>query len=160
MYFFYHFSCFFRTQTSQRVSIIPLFEKDCIMQKVSCCQPLKLVSFTMLLWQDAFCQVLYEWVSPVLANEHSITFFSVCCELAGPALGLDLVCFFTHAWPIEACPLKSAVKADLSVRSISLVMYIFQFSLGFHPSHTSGQNPTWHPTIQFSLHQGVVFQCL
>ena len=129
-------------------------------QKVTCCQPLKLVSFTMLLWQDAFCQVLYEWVSPVLANEHSITFFSVYCELAGPALGLDLVCFFTHAWPIEACPLKSAVKADLSVRSISLVMYIFQFSLGFHPSHTSGQNPTWHPAIQFSLHQGVVFQCL
>ena len=57
----------------------------------------------MLLWQDAFCQVLYEWASPVLADEHSITFLSVCRELAGPALGLDLVCFFTHGWPIEAC---------------------------------------------------------
>ena len=147
MYFFYHFSCFFRTQTFQRVPIIPLFEKDCIMQKVTCCQPLKLVSFTMLLWQDVFYQVLYEWASSVLANEHNITFLSICHELAGPALGLDLVCFFTYAWPIEVCLLKSAVKADLFVGSTSLVMYIFQSSLGFHPSHTSGQNPTWHPAV-------------
>ena len=142
MYFFYHFSCFFRTQTSQKVPIIPLFEKDCIMQKVTCCQPLKLVSFTMLLWQDAFCQVLYEWASPIFAGEHSITFLSVCRELASPAQSLDLVCFFTHAWPIEACPLKPTVQADLPAGSTSLIMYIFQFSLGFHPSHTFGQNST------------------
>ena len=61
------------------------------MQKVTCCQPLKLVSFTMLLWQDAFYQVLYEWASLVLVDEHSITFLYICLELAGLALGLDLV---------------------------------------------------------------------
>ena len=122
------------------------------MQKVTCCQPLKFVSFIMLLWQDALCQLLYEWASPILADEHSITFLSVCRELAGPALGLDLVCFFTHVWPIEAYPLKSAVKANLPAGSTSLVMYIFQFSLGFHPSHTSGQNSTWHLMVQFSPH--------
>ena len=95
------------------------------MQKVTRGQPLKLVSFTMLLWQDAFCQVLYEGASLILADEHSITLLSVCHELAGFALGLDLVCFFTHAWPIEAFPLKSAAKADLLARSTSLIMYIF-----------------------------------
>ena len=78
------------------------------MQKVTCCQPLKLVSFTMLLWQDAFCQVLYEWASLVFIDEHSITFLFVCCELAGPTQSLDLV-FFTHACPIEACPLKPTI---------------------------------------------------
>ena len=57
----------------------------------------------MLLWQDALCQVLYEWAPPILADEHNIIFLSVCCELAGSALGLDLACFFTHAWPLEAC---------------------------------------------------------
>ena len=95
------------------------------MQKVTRGQPLKLVSFTMLLWQDAFCQVLYEGASLILADEHIITFLSVCSELAGFALGLDLVYFFTHAWPIEACPLKFAVKADLPAGSTSLIMYIF-----------------------------------
>ena len=138
MYFFYHFSCFFMTQTSQRVPIIPFFEKDCIMQNLTCCQPLELVSFTMLLWQDAFCQVLYEWASPVFDDEHNITFLFVYRELAGLALGLDLVYFFTHAWPIEACLLKSAVKADLPARSTSLVVYFFQFSLSFLLPHTSG----------------------
>ena len=73
------------------------------MQKVTCGQSLKFVSFTMLLCLDALCQVLYEWASSILANEHNITFLSIYRELAGSALGLDLVCFFTHAWPIEAC---------------------------------------------------------
>ena len=95
------------------------------MQKVTCGQPLKFVSFTMLLWQDAFYQVFYEWASLILAVEHNITFLSICRELAGPALGLDLVCFFTHAWPIEVCPLKLAIKADLPTGSTSLVMYVF-----------------------------------
>ena len=100
------------------------------MQKVTRCQPLKLVSFIVLLWQDAFCQVLYEWAFPVFANEHNITFLSVCYELAGPVLGLDSICVFTHAWRIEACPLKFAVKADLPTGSTSLVMYFLQLSLG------------------------------
>ena len=95
------------------------------MQKIMRGQPLKLVSFTMLLWQDAFCQVLYEWAPLILADEHNITFLFVYRELAGSALGLDLVCFFTHAWPIETCPLKPTVKADLPAGSTSLVMYIF-----------------------------------
>ena len=95
------------------------------MQKVTCGQPLKLVSFIMLLWQDAFCQVLYEWASPILADEHNITFLSVCRKLVGSALGLDLVCIFTLAWLIEAYPLKPAIKADLPAGSTSLVMYIF-----------------------------------
>ena len=120
------------------------------MQKVTHCQPLKLVSFTVLLWQDAFCQVLYEWASPVFADEHNVTFLSVCCELAGPALGLDSIYVFTFAWPIEACPLKSAVKANLPAESASLVMYFFQLSLGLLQPHTSGQDPTGHPMIKFS----------
>ena len=95
------------------------------MQKVARCQPPKLVSFTVLLWQDAFCQVLHEWASPVFADEHNVTFFFVYYELAGPTLGLDSVYVLTHAWPIEACPLKSAVKVDLPVGSASLVMYFF-----------------------------------
>ena len=33
----------------------------------------------------------------VFADEHSVTFFSICCKLAGPTLGLDSVCIFTHA---------------------------------------------------------------
>nr|POF21551.1 hypothetical protein CFP56_10764 [Quercus suber] len=96
----------------------------------------------MLLWQDTFCQVLYEWASPVLTDEHNITFLFVCGELSGPALGLDLVCFFTHAWPVEAYPLKSVVKVDLPAGPTSFVVYFFQFSLGFLPPHTSGQDPT------------------
>ena len=83
------------------------------MQKITRCQPPKLISFTVFLWQDAFCQVLHEWASPVFADEHNVTFLSICCELAGPTLGSDSVCIFTHAWPIEAYPLKSAVKVDL-----------------------------------------------
>ena len=157
MYFFYYFFYFFRAQTTYGVPIISFFEKDSIMQKVMRCQPLELVSFAMLLWQDAFYLVLYEWASPVFANEHNITFFSICCKLAVPTLGLDSVCIFTHARPIEACPLESALKADLLARSASLVMYFFQFSLGFLLPHTSGQDPTWHPVIQFSPYQGVVF---
>ena len=95
------------------------------MQKVMRGQPLKLVSFIMLLWQDAFCQVLYKWAPSILADEHSITFLFVYRKLAGSALGLDLFCLFTHAWPIEACPLKPAIKADLPAGSTSLVMYVF-----------------------------------
>ena len=95
------------------------------MQKVMRGQLFKLVSFTILLWQDAFCQVLYEWAPLILTDEHSITFLSVCRKLVGSALGLDLVCFLTHAWLIEACPLKLAVKADFPAGSTSLVMYIF-----------------------------------
>ena len=56
------------------------------MQKVTCCQPPKLVSFTVLLRQDTFCQVLYEWTSLVFADEHSLTFLSVCRRLTGPTL--------------------------------------------------------------------------
>ena len=148
------------------------------MQKVTCCQPPKLVSFTVLLQQDTFCQVLYEWTSLVfvdehsvtflsvcrkltgltlsafvagcllsntvwmaslvLADEHSVTFLSLCRKLAGLTLGLNSICVFTHAWPIEVCPLKSAVKADLSTGSVS-------------------QDPTWHPAVQFSSYQGVIF---
>ena len=127
------------------------------MQKVTRCQPLKLVSFTVFLWQDAFCQVLHEWASPVFTDEHSVTFLFVCCELAGPALGLDSVCVFTHAWPIEACPLKSTVKADLPAGSASFVMYFFQFSLDLLLPYASGQDPTGRLAVQFSSYQGVVF---
>ena len=95
------------------------------MQKVARCQPLKPVSFTVLLWQDTFYQVLREQASPVFVGEHSVTFFFVCCKLAGLALALDSVCVFTHAWPIEARPLKSTIKADLSTGFASLVMYFF-----------------------------------
>ena len=127
------------------------------MQKVTRCQPPKLISFTVPLWQDVFCQVLHEWASLVFTDEHSVTFFSVCCELVGPILGLDSVCVFTHAWPIEACPLKFAVKADLPAGSASLVMYFFQLSLGFILLHAFGQDPTWHPALQLLSYQGVVF---
>ena len=127
------------------------------MQKVTRCQPRKLVSFTVPLWQDAFCQVLHEWASLVFVNEHNVTFFSVRYELASPTLGLDSVCIFTHTWPIEACPLKSAVKADLPVGSASLVMYFFQLFLGFVLPHAFGKDPTRHSIVQFSSHQGVVF---
>ena len=56
------------------------------MQKVTCCQPPKLVSFTVLLQQDTFCQVLYEWTSLVFADEHSVTFLSVYRKLTAPTL--------------------------------------------------------------------------
>ena len=108
------------------------------MQEVTCCQPLKLISFTVLLWQDAFCYVLYERASPNLADEYSVTFLPVCRKLASPTLGLNLICIFTHAWPIEACPLESAVKIDFPARPASLVVYFFQFSLGFLLAHSSG----------------------
>ena len=111
------------------------------MQKVTHCQPPKFVSFTVPLWQDAFYQVLHEWASPVFADEHSVTFFSIRCKLAGPTLGLDSVCIFTHAWIIEACHFKSVVKADLPVRSVSLVMYFFQLSLGFVLPHHLDKTP-------------------
>ena len=111
------------------------------MQKVTRCQPPKLVSFTVPLWQDVFCQVLHEWASLVFTDEHSVTFFSVRCELAGPTLDLGLVCVFTHTWPIEACPLKFAVKADLPAGSASLVMYFFQLSLGFVLPHHLDKTP-------------------
>ena len=117
------------------------------MQKVAYCQPPKLASFTVLLWQDAFCQILHEWSPPVFADENSITFFSVCCKLVGPTLGLDLVYVFTYAWPIEACLLKSAVKANLPTGSTSLVMYFFQLSLGLLLPHASGQDPTKHLAV-------------
>nr|POF18731.1 hypothetical protein CFP56_24959 [Quercus suber] len=65
----------------------------------------------------------------------------------GPTLGLDSVCIFTHAWPIESCPLKYAVKAG----SISLVMYFFQLSLGLLLPHASGQDPTRHLAGNSSL---------
>ena len=120
------------------------------MQKVTCCQPPKLVSFTVLLRQNTFCQVLHEWASPVLAGEHNVTFLSIYHELAGPTLDLDLICIFTHTWPVEACPLKSVVKADLPAGSASLVVYFFQFSLGLLLPYTSGQDPTWHPTAPLS----------
>ena len=127
------------------------------MQKVTLCQPPKLVSFIVLLWQDAFCQVLHEWASPVFADEHNVTFLFVYREVAGPTLGLDLICIFTHTWPIEACPLKYAVKADFPVGLASLVVYFFQFSLGFLLPHAFGQDPTWHPALQLLSYQGVVF---
>ena len=101
------------------------------MREVTCCQPLKFVSFTMLLWQDVFCQVLHEMAPPILADKYSVTFLPVCRNLAGPILGLDLICVFTHTWPIEACSLKSAVKTNFPARLASLVVYFFQFSLGF-----------------------------
>ena len=66
------------------------------MQKVTCCQFLELVSFTALLWQDTFCQVLHEWTPPVLADKYNVTFLSVCCKLASLTLGLDLICILTH----------------------------------------------------------------
>ena len=96
----------------------------------------------------------------VFTDEHNITFLSVCYKLTGFALGLDLICVFTYAWPIEACPLKSAVKADLPAGSASLVMYFFQLSLGLFLRHASGQDPTRHPAVQFPSYQGVVFQHL
>jgi len=130
------------------------------MQKVTCCQPPKLISFTVLLRQDTFCQVLNEWTSLVFTDEHNVTFLSVCNKLAGFTLGLDLICVFTYAWPIEACPLKSAVRADLLAGSTSLVMYFFQLSLGLFLRHASGQDPTRHPAVQFPSHQGIVFQHL
>ena len=67
------------------------------MQKVVRCQPFKLVSFTMLLWQDALYQVLHKRFSPIFANEDSIAFFPICCKLIGLTLGLDLVYVLTHA---------------------------------------------------------------
>ena len=77
--------------------------------------------------------------------------FLLCLRKSvGPTLGLDSVCIFTHVQPIEACPLKFVVKADLSAGSISLVMYFFQFSLGFLLPHTPRQDPTWHSAVQFS----------
>ena len=108
------------------------------MQKEMCCQPPMLVSFTVPLWQNAFSQVLCDWTSLVFTDEHNPTFFSVCCKLASPTLGLDSVCNFTHARPIEVCPLKFAVKVDLSA--------------GF-----ASQDPTWHPAVIFSSYQGVIF---
>ena len=98
------------------------------MQKVMCWQSLKLVSFTVPLWQDTFCQVLQEWTPPVFVDEYSITFLSVCCKLAGLALGLDLVCVFANAWPMETCPLESAVKIDFSIEFAGLIMYFLQLS--------------------------------
>ena len=95
------------------------------MHKVACCQPLKLVSFSVLLWQDTLCQVLQEWTSPVYACEHNLTFLSICCKLAGLAFGLDLIYVFTYTWPLEACPLKPMVKIDFSAGSASLVMHFF-----------------------------------
>ena len=95
------------------------------MHKVACCQPLKLVSFSVLLWQDTLCQVLQEWTSPVCACEHNLTFLSICCKLAGLALGLDLIYVFTYTWPLEACPLKPMVKIDFSTGSASLVVHFF-----------------------------------
>ena len=130
------------------------------MQKVACCQPPKLASFTVLLWQDAFCQILHEWSPPVFADENNVTFFSVCCNLVGPTLGLDSVYVFTHAWPIEACLLKFVVKANLPIGSASLVMYFFQLSLGLLLPYASGQDPTRHLAVQFSSYRGVVFQHL
>ena len=95
------------------------------MQKVARYQPFKLVSFTVSLWQNAFCKILRDWTSPVFADEHNVTFFSVCCKLAGSTLGLDLICVFTHTWLIETCPLKSVVKVDFPTGSASLIMYFF-----------------------------------
>ena len=74
-----------------------------------CCQPFKLVSFDVFLWQDAICQILHAWASLVFPDEHNVTFLYVCRKLVGLALGLDLIYVFTHTWPIEACPLKSAL---------------------------------------------------
>ena len=56
--------------------------------------------------------------------------------------------------------MKSTVKADLPARSASLVMYFFQLSLGLLMPHTSGQDPTWHPTVQFPFYRGIVLQDL
>ena len=67
------------------------------MQKVARCQPFKLVSFTMLLWQDALYQVLHKQFSPIFANEDNIAFFPVRYKLTGLALVLELVRILTHA---------------------------------------------------------------
>ena len=80
------------------------------MQKEMCCQPPMLVSFTVPLWQNAFCQVLCDWTSLVFTDEHSATFFSVCCKLAGSTMGLDLICVFTHTWPMESLPFEVCGK--------------------------------------------------
>ena len=127
--------------------IIPFLEKASIMQKITCCQPLKLVSFSVLLWQNTFFQVLCEWTSPVFTDEHRVTFLSICCNLVGLTLGLDLICVFTHTWPIETCPLKSAVKIGLSAGSASLIMHFLQLSLGLLLPYAFGQYPTWHPVV-------------
>ena len=127
------------------------------MQKISCYQTLKLVSFTVLLWQDTFSQVSHKWTPLVFANEYQATFLFVCCKLAGLALGLDLVCVLAHAWPIETCPLESAVKVDFFTGPTGLIMYFLQLSLGLFLPHTSRLDPTWHPAVQFSSYEGVVF---
>ena len=93
------------------------------MQKVACHQSLRLVSFTVLLWQDTLCQVLHEWTPLVFANEYSVTFLSVCCKLVGLALGLDLICVLTHTWPIKTNPLESKVKIVLFAESAGLIMH-------------------------------------
>ena len=98
MYFFYHFFSLFRTQTPQRVSIIPSFKKDRVVQEVTCCQPLKFVPLAVSLWQDTFHQVLHKGGPPVLADEHSIALLPVCRKLAGPTLGLHLICVLTYVW--------------------------------------------------------------
>ena len=137
MYFFYQLALFLETQTSQWVSIIPFHEKNSVMQKVTCCQSLKLVSFIMLLWQDTFCQVMHKRVPSIFVDENSIAFLFVYRKLIGLTLGLDLVHVLTHAWPIETYPLESAVKVDFSVEPTSSIMYFLQLSLGFLLPHTS-----------------------
>ena len=69
-----------------------------------------LVSFTMPLWQNAFCQVLCDWTSLVFADEHNATFLFVYYKLAGSTLGLGLICVFTHTWPIESLPSEVCSK--------------------------------------------------
>ena len=130
------------------------------MQKVARCQPFKLISFTMPLRQDAFCQELHKRFSLIFANEDNIAFFPVCCKLIGLTLGLDFVRVLTHAWPIETYPLESTVKADLSTEPIGSVMYFPKLSLGLLLPHTSRQNSSRRFAVQFSLYQGEVFQCL
>ena len=128
------------------------------MQEVAYCQPFKLIFFTMFLRQDTLYQVLHKWVPPIFVSEDSIAFLLICCKLTSLALGLDLVRVLTHAQLIETCPLESAVEVDFSIELASSVMYFPQFSLGLIFTYTSQQDPSRHPTVQFSFHQGKIFQ--
>ena len=59
------------------------------MQKVAHCQPFKLISFAMLLWQDTLCQVLHKQASSVFTSENNIIVLPVYSQMVGFALGLD-----------------------------------------------------------------------
>ena len=77
------------------------------MQKVARYQPLKLVSFIVSLWQNAFCKILRDWTSPVCRRTQRN--FLLCLLQAARfyiGFGLDLRLYLYLAnrnLPFEVC---------------------------------------------------------